>query len=173
MRRTVILRFRDMTVEDGGTIEEHTSLLTRYSQVWWGWWMRKHETPPRSLFKELSHEIERESGVPGFWFDVGRMMLYHGNMVDIAVAPPGRKLSSPDPQKSPSYYHRGEYPAWFLLNALEEVKFSDYEFQYFGFPSEPEQEETRKHMINLPVPSLEQLKKFDVTLWVVKFQKVK
>jgi len=168
MARTVILRFRDLVIEDGGTISEHLSLIQQYSEVWWGWWMRQYEVPPRALFQELAGMIEEKGFLEGFLFNTGATKLYATKIASIRVAPPGCRLSTPDPERSPSYYHRAECPAWFLLRSIQEVPFSDYRFVYDSFPTRPELHGTLMQMLNVPVASLEQLRHLDTTLWVVQ-----
>ena len=36
----VVLRFRDLVTEPGGTIDEHRRLIAAHGSAWWGWWMR-------------------------------------------------------------------------------------------------------------------------------------
>jgi hypothetical protein len=165
MARVIILRFRDLTVEDGGTITEHLRLLKRFDMVWWGWWMKQWEVAPRLLFQEIEQLIETKGPVTGYLFNAGASKLYRVKISDIRVAPQGDRISTPDPEKSPAYYHRGNYPAWFLLQSIDEVPFSSVRFIYESFPTRPEYNPLQ--FMNVPVGSLEQLRSIDVTLWVV------
>ncbi len=58
MNKTLILRFRDLITEDDGTINDHLNMIYNYGEVWWGWWMKQNETPPRDLFIDLFNELE-------------------------------------------------------------------------------------------------------------------
>lgn len=168
MAKTIILRFRDLITEEGGTINEHKDLISQYGEVWWGWWMRQYESPPRPLFKELSETIEKEGTILCYLFNSGTSILYSVQISKILIAPPGNRIRTPDPQKSPDYYHRGVYPAWFLLRSLNEVSFSEKELIYDSFPTRPEMGGTLTQLLGQRVPSLDQLRHIDVTLWVVQ-----
>jgi hypothetical protein len=165
MSRTIILRFRDLTVEEGGTISEHIQLLKQFGEVWWGWWMKQWEIPPRPLFQEIEASIEVSGPLIAYVLNAGASKLYRVRIADIRVAPPGDRLETPDPEKSASYYHRGRYPAWFLLSSIEEIPFSSVRFIYESFPTRPEYNPLQ--FMNVQVGSLEQLRGIDVTLWVV------
>jgi len=167
MARTIILRFRDLITEDDGTVNEHASLIQQFGEVWWGWWMRQYESPPRHLFEELSNQIEKEGALQGFLFNSGTTKLYSTKIARILVAPPGDRIHTPDPEKSPSYYHRGIYPAWFLLRSIEEADFSRRVLMYDSFPTRPELGGIWAQLLGQKVTSLEQLRHIDVTLWVV------
>src|SRR6266404_6138785 len=107
MRKTVILRFRDLVTDQGETIKEHTRLLKQFGEVWWGWWARQTE-------------------------------------------------KTPDPERSPEYYHRAPCPAWFLLHSLEEEDFSRMTFLFDSFPTVSNQDETLiGGIIDQLVPSFE------------------
>lgn len=164
----IILRFRDLVTEEGGTVAEHTALLRQFGEVWWGWWMRPYESVPRLLFTQLAEAVEKEGPVKGYLFDSGTSRLYSASLAGVSVAPPGDRVSTPDPRKTPSYYHRGTYPAWFLLNSISEVDFSTVAFWYDSFPTKPEEHATLAQLLGQRVFSLEQLRHIDVTLWVVQ-----
>src|ERR1019366_8858086 len=115
MPRTLILRFRDLVTEDGGTVSEHLNAISTHGEVWWGWWKKQHELVPRSFFAEIADQIDRDGFVEGYLFDNGLTKLYVANIAAIQVAPAGGDMLTPDPNKSPAYYHRRPYPAWFLL----------------------------------------------------------
>jgi len=168
MEKTVILRFRDLVTEEGGTIRDHASLLEKYGEVWWGWWMRPYEIPPRPLFQELSNRIQKQGGLIGYLFDTGSTRLYSAHISRILMAPLENGIPTPEPERSPSYYHRGRYPAWFLLRSLKEVNFLDLKFIYDSFPTMPELQGTLAQLQGKRVSSLEQMRQIDVTLWVVQ-----
>lgn len=165
MTRTIILRFRDLTIEEGGTLVEHTRLLNSFGEVWWGWWMKQWEVPPRPLFQELEKRIETEGSVAAYLFNAGAGKLYRTRIADIRVAPQGDRLETPNPERSPSYYHRGRYPAWFLLKSIEEIPFPSGRFTYESFPTRPEFNALQ--FMNVQIGSLEQLRSIDVTLWAI------
>jgi len=168
MQKHIILRFRDLITEDDGTINDHLDLLSIYGEVWWGWWMRQYEQPPRELFKDISNQIDKKIGVKGFLFNTGNSKFYQTTISRALVAPLNNKIGTPDPELSPSYYHRGQYPAWFLLTDIEEVDFNQVKLFYDSFPTRPDLAEKLDPFVNKQVTSLEQLRNIDVTLWVVR-----
>ncbi len=165
---TIILRFRDLVTEQGGTIKEHKHIIQKYGEVWWGWWMRPQERPPRTLFQELSNRAESSGPIEAYLLDTGSNKLYAVRISKVATAPSGSLIVTPDPDKSPEYYHRGRYPAWFLLKSLEEARFEDLRLTYESFPTKPEMHDTFAQFRGQKVKSLEELRHHDVTLWVVK-----
>lgn len=130
--------------------------------------MRQYETPPRALFQELLNHIEQHGPLEAFLYNTGETKLYVTKIGKILVAPPGIRIRTPDPERSPSYYHRAECPAWFLLQSIHEEDFSKLLFTYDSFPTRPDMHGTYTQLLNLRVPSLEQLRHLDVTLWVVQ-----
>jgi len=164
----VILRFRDLVTEEGGTVAEHRAILRSAGRVWWGWWMRQYETPPRQLFSRLRQEIEAEGMILGYLFNTGEGRLFTCKIVDVRVAPPGSTIATPDPSLTPEYYVRGRYPAWFLLTSLDDAQFDKCRFRYESFPTRPEMQATYKELVGQPVRSLDGLRQIDVTLWVVR-----
>jgi len=169
MKRTVILRFRDLITEEDGTVNEHKKLIDEFGEVWWGWWMRQYESVPRHLFQELSKAMDSSGHVQAYLFNSGTTKLYSTRIARILVSlTKDDRISTPDPERSPAYYHRGSYPAWFLLRSLELIDFSDQMFRYDSFPTRPELGGSLGQLLGQRVPSLEQLRHIDVTLWVVQ-----
>ncbi|MCA9732658.1 hypothetical protein KC799_11045 [candidate division KSB1 bacterium] len=170
MKSKIILRFRDLITEEDGTINDHQTLISRFGEVWWGWWMKQDETPPIDIFKKMVTEIEKKGFVKSYLFNTGLLKIYEVKTYKILVAPSSNKIPTPNPEKSPSYYHRGRYPAWFLLKKIEEISFDNIELLYHSFPTrlEPDFKEYYSDYVGQKVMSLKQLKEFDVTLWVVK-----
>src|SRR2546423_984034 len=133
--RRVILRFRDLVTDLGGTVAEHRSIMRSFREAWWGWMMRPQEHVPRSEFCELKKEIEKSGGVDMFLFDTGRpLALFRCNLAGIAVAPKGTRIGSPEPEKTPEYYNRGRYPAWFRLTSIDDASLDDLSLRFDSFP---------------------------------------
>jgi hypothetical protein len=117
-RPSVILRFRDLVTENGGTILEHRRILATSGAVWWGWWAKQTETVPREWLARMSESIETGGPVAAWLFDSGSVLMYQINVPAIALSPDSIGIRSPDPSLSPDYYQRGSYPAWFLISEL-------------------------------------------------------
>lgn len=168
MSNTIILRFRDLITEDDGTIQDHQNLISNFGEVWWGWWMKQDETPPNDLFAKLNEQINSEGSLKAFLFDSGTLKLYKTNILKILVAPLGFNIGTPNPETSPSYYHRGRYPAWFLLNSIEDASLDINTLKYISFPTRPEKAESLKPYLLKPISNLSELKDFNITLWEVE-----
>jgi hypothetical protein len=167
---SLILRFRDLVTEPGGTIREHLALLQDRGPVWWGWWMRPQEHAPRELFAELEAQIRVAGGgteVPAFLFDTGQGLLYPCALADLRVAPEGETIGPPDIETAPTYYQRGRYPAWFRVSLIDTpLSGVPGGWSYESFPTSPEREEHQR-LIGQAVASFEQLRNTDATLWVI------
>ena len=168
MVKTVILRFRDLVTPPGGAIKEHRRLIQRTGEAWWGWWMRPNEEAPRALFKELADNIEIHKPFTAYLLDSGSLQLYSVHLDRIAAAPPGSTIATPDPEKSPDYYHKGRYPIWFLLRSLNEVYIEDLRLLFDSVPTNPDLQVG--HLREAQISSLEQLRTLDVTLWVAQYE---
>jgi len=167
MNNSIVLRFRDLITEEDGTINDHLSLISMFGEAWWGWWMKQDETPPLELFRYLAEIIDKEGFVTAYLFQTGLLKFYQTKIIKILVAPPKNKIGTPNPEKSPSYYHRGRYPAWFLLKEISEVDFHSLKLKYMDFPTRPEKHENYQKYKSQKIDSLNELKEFDVTLWCV------
>lgn len=170
MESKIILRFRDLNVEKDGTINDHKGLINQFGEVWWGWWMKQDETPPHQIFKQLAKEIETNNYASIYLYNTGLAKFYECICTKILVAPINNTIGTPNPETSPSYYHRGSYPAWFLLNRIEETDFKSLNFYFEDFPTGNKLEEPYKNNLGQPIEYLEILKSFDVTFWLVKMQ---
>lgn len=168
MKEQIIIRFRDLVTELGGTIEDHRAILRSFGEVWWGWFMQPYETPPRVLFGQMLEHIQQSGPIRSLLFDSGQGKFYSCIIAGIKVAPTQRGISSPDPERSPEYYHRGRYQAWFMLRAIEEREFKSLSICYKGFPTRPEQAGMLEQLINCQVESPTHMRDTKVTLWLVE-----
>ena len=159
----IVLRFRDLVTEAGDTIAEHQSIIRTYHGTWWGWMGRKREPTPRLFLGKNADIIERNTHVPAFVFDSDLLKLYLCKLAEIAVAPSDTKIGSPEPERTPEYYNRGRYPAWFLFTDIKEISFPV--MYYDSFPTAPGQLEG---LINMQVPDASQLRDTPVTLWAIR-----
>ena len=169
MDKTIILRFRDLITEDDGTISDHQTLISNFGEVWWGWWMKQNETPPKKLFKEIGDHISENKSMSGFLYNTGLNKLYETQIVRLLVGPSMYKIPTPDPEKSPSYYHRGSYPAWFLLNDIKLADFDKLKLTLVDLPTRSnDQISEYSSQIGKRINSLYDLQRMNVTLWVVR-----
>jgi hypothetical protein len=165
----LVLRFRDLVTEPGGTISEHRKIIVGRGYVWWGWWMRQYETPPADLFKQIYDEIRGGTEPDAFLLDSGRAQLHGCRISDLRVAPAGDMIGPPELDAAPGYYQRGAYPAWFKLSRIDPEGETSVPagWTFGGFPSNPDVE-GNKALIGAPVESLDQVRTTDATLWLME-----
>lgn len=170
MKRTIILRFRDLVTENGGTIAEHLRLISEHGEVWWGWWMKQYETVPYAIFKELGESLAAGNTPTVYLYNTGQTLLFRASLKDIRVAPLNDVIATPEPTKMPHYYQHGRYPAWFLLASIEPQAWSECVFYYDAFPTRPERGGELLGLLKRKVDSLDQLRHIDVTLWAIQVE---
>jgi hypothetical protein len=129
--------------------------------------MRQYESPPRSVLGEIRDELNRGAEPTVFLLDSGQARLYSSVVADLRVGPPGEMIASPDVSRTPEYYQRGRYPAWFLLVAIEEASLDEHRWIFAEFPTN---QEKNQDLIGAQVESLEQVRASDATLWVMEEQ---
>lgn len=72
--KTIILRFRDLSVSD--TIQRHNDICESLGYVWWGWWSKPQEKIPFDEFALLERKAHENDGLELFLFDSGKKCLY-------------------------------------------------------------------------------------------------
>ncbi len=132
--KTIILRFRDMVIQD--TIFEHNQIIKEKGYVWWGWWAKPQEKIPVNEFNHLRKICKQADGLVVYLFDSGNQFLYKANCTDIYYVN-GDKVSSKETDHTPMYYASVEYMAWFQFKAITKLseKMSDInsELQKFSY----------------------------------------
>lgn len=118
--KTVILRFRDMAIQD--TIFAHQQILTDKGYVWWGWWAKPQEKVPINEFNRLRDMCEQPDGLVVYLFDSGNQLLYEATCTDIYYSN-GDKILSKETDHTPAYYASEKYMAWFQFKSI--TKLSD------------------------------------------------
>jgi hypothetical protein len=116
--RTIILRFRDLSIPDGETIRRHRESISVFGDTWWGWIMRQRESYPEQLFITLAQRL-KEQPQSIYLFHSGEVTLYPAQLKRISAFPGGMKLQSPDVQRTPPYMTEAECPAWFQLSKID------------------------------------------------------
>ena len=111
----IVLRFRDLVTELGGTIAEHRRIMRHHGHAWWGWWRREAEYVPKAVMAALFVGRAKPSEVSIILFDSGTMRLYGTRATRVVVSPTPAGIQSPEFEATPEYYVRGQYPLWFRL----------------------------------------------------------
>jgi hypothetical protein len=114
----IVLRFRDIELQSGGTIAQHRTMIAQYGYCWWGWLFRDYERNPHVELKQLGQLLAQTGAFPVALFDTGRGMLFRANCREIrATSSPQR---SPEPAATPAYYNDRRAPAWFQITDISE-----------------------------------------------------
>lgn len=169
MSDLIVLRYRDLVTEPGGTISEHRRIIDARGYVWWGWWMRQYETPPAKLFEQIYEGVQQGVEPDAFLLDSGQAELRACRISDLRVAPGGDTLGPPELDAAPGYYQRGAYPAWFKLTRVDAEGRPDVPagWRFAAFPSNPDVA-ANEELVGRMVESLDQVRKTDATLWVME-----
>jgi 3',5'-cyclic AMP phosphodiesterase CpdA len=103
-----------------GTIWQHKKLIDDYGYCWWGWW--KANSPTDDLFPHtegFEHLVESgPTDVGLFSISLGRAYVARVTAVSTHAGSP---IPSPELGRTPLYYRKTPYPAWFKLESIERV----------------------------------------------------
>lgn len=132
--KTIILRFRDMVIQD--TIFEHNQIIKDKGYVWWGWWAKPQEKVPVNEFNCLREMCRQQDGLAVYLFDSGNQFLYEANCTDIYYIN-GDKIPSKETDHTPVYYASVQYMAWFQFKSItkfsEEMSHINQKLQEFSY----------------------------------------
>jgi hypothetical protein len=167
---TVILRFRDLNIDPGITIREHTAIASGdRGYVWWGWWNKSGETIPDDAFRKLALQA-REKSFCLYLFDSGPGLVFQAICSDISWDTTHSPVLSPEPSATPAYYAGRRCLSWFKLNSItqcaaEELqKFSYVRVDNF-FTSSPSR---FGPFYGKRIFDVEELRQQDRTIWFVR-----
>lgn len=169
--KTLVLRFRDLSTTTGDTIKQHSDIITKEGEVWWGWWAKAGEKIP-SAFAEIQSYLREYNGLEVYLFDSGQSKLYKANLKSLKCD--GGKMISPDINKTPSYYGTSTYQAWFLFDLISEVNSDDVklilnDLSYADCVSDFFDDGVRfNNFDNKKISGLNELKYQDRTIWFVR-----
>lgn len=163
---TVVLRFRDLVTEPGGTIDSHIALIRSFGETWWGWMKRTDEIANRAFFATVMNRLDANGFAIVYLFDTDSRAFYDAELTGIAVAPDRLRIGSPEPEKTPEYYNYGRYPAWFRFRKITDSHFPKGA-RFAAFPSACDAS-TFQHLKNIKLRDPDDLKKAELTLWVIQ-----
>lgn len=165
---TIVLRFRDLVTELGGTIAEHRRIMRYQGHAWWGWWRRQSEHVPKGAMAGLFAAGSKRNEVAMILFDSGTLRLYGTLASQVVVSPTAGGIQSPAFEATPEYYVRGQYPLWFRLEG-DIVPLAESTVEVIGTPTTsaaadvlPDEPASAHSM------SLEQLRDDRPTLWLAR-----
>ncbi len=120
----LMLRFRDLMIPDGQTIERHRKIVETSGCVYWGWIMRDSEVFPKEFLRKFSAACE---AVPQSiaLLHSGSFSRYIACCSGLVTTTVGRKIETPDLARTPSYMHESECAVWFFLKTIDDEHRSD------------------------------------------------
>jgi 3',5'-cyclic AMP phosphodiesterase CpdA len=169
---SAILRFRDLNVPDGQTIEEHLRLIGTDGSVWWGWWAQLNERIADESMRLL--EALSRDGLTLYLADSGQKKLYRAHCVEVTWQHTNKAALSPNKALTPQYYVERPCLAWFRFDRIElepdaDVTASLHALSYVSDPAlftDPDEPYTA--FSGKQVSSLEELFLQRRTLWFVR-----
>lgn len=167
--RTIILRFRDLVTNKGGTIDLHKKIADEEGAVWWGWWKKSGETAPQLALGFLSAKAEKQV----LLFDSGHNRLYWATYNKIEHKN-GVELASPSPKLTPAYYRDQMCEAWFRFTSIEEVPedVTQQKLQGFAYARRDEffKDGTSRYGVfyDKVISSCDELREQDRTMWFIR-----
>jgi predicted MPP superfamily phosphohydrolase len=168
---TIILRFRDLGLEQGQTISLHQEIIREKGTAWWGWWNKDGEQVPHHAFKQLQLIIQKNP-IELYLFDSGGMQIYKAVCSKIHFENTGEKTSTPDASQTPDYYKKVSFKAWFRFNQIhsDPIPNTDlHDYSYYQVPEFFENNESRFiRFYNKQVSSLNELKDQDRTIYFLR-----
>ena len=114
----ILLRFRDIGVSDGGSVDLHAEIAKKRDFVWWGWIRREgHEICPWELLVQQSRQLVDGPLRIGF-IHTGVNAFYGAELSTIHAHPRGEPLSAPELGRTPRYMHARRCAVWFGIRDL-------------------------------------------------------
>lgn len=165
--KTIILRFRDLSIADGETISLHKTIIEEKGDVWWGWWKKPLEKTPIENFGALN-SIAANDTLEILLVDSGQHKLYKAVCSEIKSY--RDKVQSPDADKTPSYYNSERYTAWFKFSSIDECD-NDYlkQFTYVNVDNLFEANEADYSSFeNKVINSIDELVQQERTVWFIR-----
>lgn len=122
---TIVLRFRDLHIQKGETISRHLQLISKYNEVWWGWWNKSFEKVPAEEFGYIQRIIHNNQFIELFLLDSGQKLLYKTKCKQIIFENAGIEIPSPEPDKTPLYYNDSSHYCWFCFTEITLINYQD------------------------------------------------
>jgi hypothetical protein len=144
---SMVLRFRDLSTDQGETIRQHTTIIQDKGYVWWGWWKKQGETVPLEAFTHFSKQIRERGPIEIYLFDTGTLSLFRARLAGISWDPAIQFILTPEKECTPGYYGESKYLAWFKLACIEQINESEAFIRGWSYVRVDEFFETRKSIL--------------------------
>ena len=159
---TLILRFRDLVTETGGTIKMHQEIINKHKYVWWGWWKKEFEKAAKEFY-----ELESKVPLQLYLVDSGTKSVYCATCEELKIF--SQMYYSPEKVKTPKYYNKRKYYVWFKLSEIELYSGNLNEFSYINTPSLFSDSNIDYSMFdNKKIYSVEELIQQNRTVWFIR-----
>ncbi len=161
----IVLRFRDIELNPGETVERHRRIISLNGQCWWGWLWRNHERNPHAELEAYERSLEPAAHHSVVLYDTNRAAVYAAECDQIAAFE--TPSYSPNVDLTPAYYNNRLAPAWFRLSAIRDADPSMVIGRTcVAMPSATE--ECFVDLVGKPVTMLRDLRKQEVTMWILQ-----
>jgi hypothetical protein len=170
---TMILRFRDLSVNPGQTIATHSAIVADKGWVWWGWWKKQGERVPWALFQAFDRRArEIPPSFEIYLFDTGTLSLFKTVLLDIVWNSKGDFIATPDIEYTPDYYGKSTYLAWYKLGPIERVDDGELFLRNWSYVRVDEFFETNESIFSdfygKQISSYLELKHQERTIWFIR-----
>ena len=118
----LILRFRDLGIPSGATVERHNAIAEQRGYVWWGWWNKTGEQVPTQTLTALRDKARALGGLPLVLYDSGQNLVYEAMCRDIEWRPDLTRMLSPNQRHTPAYYKKQDLLIWFRLERIKPIE---------------------------------------------------
>jgi predicted phosphodiesterase len=170
--KTLVLRFRDLSTNDGQTIHFHKNKIDEYKYVWWGWWNKAGETIPSETFRLLMSTIRKDGFLDIFLFDTGTAKLYPAKLEEIKWDPCYQSIESPNWEATPDYYEKRTLKAWFKIKEISDGITDKTILNKWSYVEVDELFETKKSIFHdfngKQISSFEELRHQETTIWFIR-----
>lgn len=161
----LLLRFRDLSVGLGETVNKHNEIIEEKGFAYWGWWNKGIERLPESFFQKekLDDHI--------YFFDTGSDSFFQAPFYGIEVQNKN-KFPSPDEEHTPGYYADSTYLAWFKIGFIKKISAEEIvkKKSYCGFLEAINEDHHSDYEVysNKQVLSAKELRQQDRTVWLLR-----
>jgi len=159
---TIVLRYRDLTVPEGATIERHREIIEREGIVMWGWMMRQSERVPRELLTQIAENPEKFSI---YLYDAGSCEIRRATLKNLSMFPGGIRIPTPIPRSTPSYMAEALCPVWFHFSDIEDNPIEVEGLMIEDYPTLQDVKEPDKNKLR-EIITLNDLRETGATVWV-------
>jgi hypothetical protein len=167
--RTMVLRFRDLSIPDGETIIRHNKKIVQHQKVWWGWIGRQREIFPNQYLEAIAAQAAAGAGIEIYLYHSGFALLYPARLTQVSALPSGQKVRTPELRCTPEYMNEAQCAAWFCISDIQDAV-SSATIEVETFPTLVELKKPDDSLLRRSLSDLEELRISTATLWDASVQ---